>query len=113
MITIGKFYFLRRAILRPFRGIYPIAVLSGLVINLVGARNMTIYSAIEQEYMFEISHMHIVDSLQAAGNLLEGILAKYRHNNLSYEDETNIRLFFNSAGTLEGLGTWAMGFVTP
>jgi hypothetical protein len=33
-----------------------------------------------------------------------------RHPELTEEQNINIRLYFNSAGTLEGLAEWAAGF---
>jgi hypothetical protein len=39
--------------------------------------------------------------------LLDGILSKYRRRRLTYRDEANIRFYFASMGTLEGLAEWA------
>jgi hypothetical protein len=67
----------------------------------------SIYSAIEQEYLFAFSHMTPDDLSQGNKNLLEGILAKYPYRHMGSEIATNVRLYFNAVGSLEGLAEWA------
>ena len=74
---------------------------------------MTIYATIEQEYLFELFHMKIEHASQAELNLFNGILSKYRRRMLTFEEETNIRIYFNSMGTLDGLSEWAQVFTHP
>jgi len=68
---------------------------------------MSVYESIEQEYLFGLTHITASSESQDCQNLLEGILTKYRGNPLNQDKEINIRLYFNSIGSLNGLAEWA------
>ena len=69
---------------------------------------MATYREIESEFLQGVTTLAIGEGRIIRENAMNTITG--RHPELTEEQNINIRLYFNSAGTLEGLAEWAAGF---
>ena len=66
---------------------------------------MSIYREIEDEFLIAVKGVKIGSSADFAEQAMNAILD--RKEGITNDQKINVRLYFNTRGTLEGLSNWA------